>query len=182
MDISSTRHLAWKVRLIIGAILLVFSFIGLVIGNLWSNGGWFYWRCMAPLFAILCLGLSWFLRRNNYSVSLVTVWHELLHWLGVLLAIYLVSVFAHTGLIGNIQENLFIMTLLALGIFLLGIYTEWSLAPIGIILGIFTAGAAFAQAYLYTVMLPVLFIGIGVLGLVIHLIHRKQGVPPANRP
>lgn len=173
MEKTSANHAAWRMRIVIGSIILLCSFIGLVIGNLWNGGSLFYWRWMAPIFALLCLWLNWFLRRKNHSLSLTTIWHELFHWVGVLMTIYLVSLFTRSGLIGNIVESLVVMAILALSIFLIGIYTEWSLIPVGIILGVFTAGAAFAEAYLYTIMLPFFFVGLCIFGLVVHFLHQN---------
>lgn len=174
MENETPKRFIWRMRFAIGSLILFLSFIGLLMGNLFQKGNWMYWRWMAPIFALLCLLLSFYLRKKNHSRSLVTIWHELAHWIGVLATIYLVSLFTRTGLMGHIQESLVVMSILALAIFLNGLYGEWSLILIGIILAIFTAGAAFAEAYLYTIMLPILIGGIALHALISHLLHHKN--------
>lgn len=91
-----------------------------------------------------------------------TIWHELVQWLGLALAVYLVNVFVNVGLIGRFEAGLIVLTMLALNTFITGIYVESTFFVIGILLGLFAASAALLAAYIYTIMLP-LTIGVAVL-------------------
>lgn len=179
MEKKYSARLVWQMRIIVGAIILICSFVGLVIGDLGKGDSWFYWRWMGPVFALLCLFLSWFLRQRDQSLSFATIWHELLHWVGVLAAVYLISFFARIGILGSIEESLVVMIILALGIFLIGIYVEWSLAFVGVILAIFAAGAALAQDYLYTIMLPIFIVALLLLGFFVFFLHKRGQSPKA---
>ena len=117
---------------------------------------------MVPIFAILCLFLSWYLRRKQKIITSTTIWHELVQWFGLALAVYLVSIFVNIGLIGRFEAGLVVLTMLALNTFITGIYVESTFFVIGILLGLFAAGAALLAAYIYTIMLP-LAIGVAVL-------------------
>lgn len=161
----------WRARLIIGLIMLVFSFIGLIIADVEKQGAWLYWRIMVPVFSVLCLWLSWYLRRKKHSLTLSTIWHEILHWFGLIIAVYLISIFVEMGIMGRIEASLMVITLLALTTFIAGIYVEFTFIPIGVMLGCFALGAALAQEYLYTIMLP---ITIGIAIILVWLIHSMR--------
>ncbi len=164
------HHHHWKMRLIVAIIMLGLSFIGLVVSDIRQNGAWDYWRVMVPIFAILCLSLSWYLRYKQKIISATTIWHEIVQWLGLGLAVYLISVFVKIGLIGRFEAGLVVLTMLALSIFITGIYIEPTFFVIGILLGLFAAGAALLAAYIYTIMLP---LTIGVAALLVWLVRKR---------
>ena len=87
-------------------------------------------------------------------MTVATIWHELAQWFGLILAVYLISTFVNIGLMGRFEAGLVVLTLLALTIFIAGIYVETTFILIGLLLGIFAAGAAVLAAYIYTIMLP----------------------------
>lgn len=156
------HHHHWKMRWMIAIIMLGLSFIGLIVSDFRQDGAWDYWRLMVPVFAILCLFLSWYLRRKQKIITPTTIWHELVQWFGLALTVYLISVFVDSGLMGRFQAGLVVLTLLALNTFITGIYVEATFFVIGILLGLFAAAAALFVAYIYTIMLPIT-VGVAVL-------------------
>lgn len=160
-------------RFMVAILMLGLSFIGLIVSDLWSNGAWDYWRWMVPVFACLCLFLSWYLRHKQRVMSATTIWHEVVQWFGLVLTVYLISVFVKIGLIGRFQAGLVVLVLLALNIFITGIYVESTFFVIGILLGLFAAAAALLVEYLYSVMLP---ITIGVAILLIWVARKRRSV------
>ena len=163
----------WKARFIVGALMILLSLIGLIMATLRQDGAWNYWRVMVPVFALFCLFLSWYLRSKEHSLSLVLIWHEILHWVGLLIAVYLVSVFVNLGIVGRFGASLEVLTLLAFALFTAGIYIEFSFMPIGILLGFFAAGAGVIAEYLYTVMIPLTIAAI----IVLYFIVRRKIKP-----
>ena len=177
-DTNHTPKHPWKARFIVGMIMVCLSFVGLVVTDLWKNGAWNYWRFVAPVYAAMCLWLSWYLRKKQHSISFSKLWHEIAHWIALILAVFLFSIYTEMGLMGRFESGLAILTLLALTIFLGGIYIEPSFLIIGLLLGLFSAGAAFMAAYLYTVMLP---IALGTVALLFYMAFRKRHSPPTNK-
>ena len=49
------------------------------------------------VYAVLSIFLSWYLRARQ--PVLATIWHEFAHWGGLVLAVYLISIFVDIGLI-----------------------------------------------------------------------------------
>ncbi len=123
---EKTISQAWKARSITGCLLLILAFIGLIITDVRHDGGWFYWRLLIPVYAIASLWLSWYLRKKNHGLGLKLIWQELLHWLGLVLAVLLLSSLVNIGIIGRFEAGLIILIMLALTTFLAGIYTEYS--------------------------------------------------------
>ena len=164
----------WRARLIVGLIMLVCAFIGLVVTDLWRDGAWNYWRYMSPVFALLSLWLSWYLRRGAKALSSTTIWHEIAHWVGLIGAVWLVTGFVNLGLIGRFEASMQVLIMLALTVFTNGIYTEHTFIAIGIVLGLLAAVVAFINKYLFAIMLPVLALA---LIVVIWFLHRKKSGP-----
>lgn len=161
----------WRARFIVSLIMIVISFVGLVVTDIWRSGAWNYWRIASPIFALLSIGLSWYLRKKEHSISLMKLWHEILHWVTLILAVFLFSVYTDMGIMGRFESGLAILTLLATTIFLAGIYFEYTFLVIGVLLGFFAFSAAFLTTYIYTIMLPV---ALGALALSLWIATRKK--------
>ena len=95
------------------------------------------------------LRLKLALKKIRVEKEAVTVWQELLHWAGLMLAICLISYVVHIGLQNRFEASIEVLILLALTTYLAGVYIEVSFIPIGILLGGFAAGIAFFDEYLY---------------------------------
>jgi cation transport ATPase len=161
----------WKMRLLVSLVMLILSFIGLIVSDVRRNGAWNYWRVMVPIYALLSIFLTWYLRHKKQKLSSTTIWHELVQWIGLGLAVYLTSVFVNIGLMGRFEAGLVVLTLLALTLFISGIYVEPTFILMGLLLGLFAAAAALLVAYLYTIMLPLTIVAALVL---IWIVRRKK--------
>ena len=168
----------WKARLGVGLVMLVLAFLGMVVTEISGTGGWDYWRWIVPIYAALALWLSWYVKRQMQTVSPITLGHELLHWAGVLLAVFLVSFFVHLGTVSKFAAGIFNLTLLALGVFLAGIYIERTFLLIGTVLGAFAALSAFTLQYLYAFTIPILIAGAIIAAIMVWISH-KQNNPKA---
>ena len=163
-----------KLRLVIALVMLVLGFIGVIITDISKTGAWNYWRFLAVVYAVLSLVLSWHLKRKEWKTPLITIWHEIAHWVGLIGAIFVSSYFVQIGLIGRFEASVMILLLLALATFLAGIYIESTLIFIGIILGIFALGIAFLDAYFYNILLPFALVAIVVYVVFIRHAHKKM--------
>lgn len=132
----------WKARFGIFLMMTLLAFIGLVFTYFYREHAWQYWRLMAAVFALLCLGLSFYVRRQNERDG-ISIWHEILHWAGLAGSICIVSFLVKLGIVGNFEAALIVLTLLSLATFLAGVYTEISFVVIGALLGAFVIGLAY---------------------------------------
>lgn len=163
----------WKARLGVGLTMLLLAFLGIAITDVHKTGGWDYWKWMVPVYAILALWLSWYVKRQAQTVSPITVWHELLHWSGLMLAVYISSFYVHLGTISRFNAGLFDLTLISLGVFLAGIYIEKTFLLIGIVLGLFAMVMAFFIQYLYAFIIPVVIGAAIIVGVMVWSSHKK---------
>lgn len=153
--------------------MLVLAFIGIILTSVVSSGGWAYWKAIIPVYAAMALWLSWLMRRSQDIVRPITLWHELLHWIGLFAAIFLVELYVHSGLFSRNQASLFALTLLSLTVFTIGVYVETTFILIGIVLGLFAAIIAVAIEYFYAFTIPAFLIGIGIVSYMIWFSHRR---------
>ena len=164
----------WKARFIVGFIMIVVAFVGLVLSNLSEKISWEYWRITAALFAVLSIWLSAYLRKKTDSFSFTTIVREIFHWIALILGVLLFSLFVKVGIMGRFEAGIAILTTLSLVLFLAGIYIDPSFIVIGIILGLFSAGAAYMASYLYTIILPFAILAIGVLFLFVYFKRKHK--------
>ncbi|WP_304985632.1 hypothetical protein [Coxiella-like endosymbiont] len=62
--------------------------------------------------------------RYHDKIFPTNAWHMVLHWTGLIAAIYLISVFVSRGIVNNREVELFILIILALDLYLTGhLYT-----------------------------------------------------------
>ena len=164
-------HHPFRARFYSGLILFILAFVGLIITDVHRSGGFSYWRYVVPIFALIGLFLSWYLRHNDQSYSVALIWHELLHWAGLLFSVYLVSELLRIGLLSRFAASLMVLTLLALALFLAGLYIEFTFLLLGLVMGCFVIIMAFLAEYLYVVSIPLVIIGIALL---FFLSHKKK--------
>jgi hypothetical protein len=162
-----------KVRLFVALLMLTLGFFGVVVTDIRRDGAWNYWKYLAIAYAVLSLALSWHLKKNGWRTSLLTLWHEIAHWAGLIAAVYTASYLVHIGMIGRFEASLLILLLLALATYLAGIYIETSFLFIGVILGGFAAAIAFVDEYLYNILLPLTLLAAILLILFVRHTHKK---------
>ena len=164
----------WQARLGVGVTMLLLAFFGVVVTDVASGDSFDFWKWVAPIYAILSLWLSWYTRKASKIDRLALLGHEALHWVGLILAVLLISWFVHLGNLSRFNAGLVNLTLLALTVFLAGVYTEKTFLLIGMILGIFAFFSAFIVQYLWAILIPVLIGGIAVITLIVWLGHKKS--------
>ncbi len=173
MDPVQHHGSSLKLRLIIALIMLIFGFAGVVLTDIFKNGAWNYWQYITVIYALLSLYLSMHLKIKGFRTTLITIWHEIAHWVGLMGAIVIASYFVKMGLVGRFEVSLLTLLLLALATYLAGIYIEPTLIFIGIMLGLFAIFLTFLDAYLYNILLPLTLIVVIVLVFFIHHAHKK---------
>ena len=160
-------------RVIVALVMLGLAFIGVIITDISKTYALIYWQVMAVVYAILCLGLSAYIRHSTRVLRLVSLWHEVLHWLGLGACLLLVWYFVDIGIVGRFEAALMVLTMLALTTFLVGVYVDYSFLLIGIMLGLFAASTAFMEVYLFSIVLPLTFAAGAGLYFFMRTRHRK---------
>ena len=145
----------WKLRLGTCILLIALSLVGMIITDFKPDASLTYWNIMIPVFALLCLWLSYVDYHDERRFIGMTLWHELLHWAATLAAVYMVASFVHAGIVSNITAGLIVLLILSLSTFLAGIYIDSTFMLIGLMLGLFTVTAVMFFTYLILVTIPI---------------------------
>lgn len=177
MELKESPLSPWRVRFSVALLMLLLAALGMVLTVLRQDGAWSYWEKAVIGFAIISLLYSLYLRSRHNIITPLTIWHEMLQWLGLLGAVYLVATFVGSGLISRVAAGLEVITLLALTTFSLGIYIDASFLVLGLFLGGFAACAALLSEYLTSLTVPLILLAIGALYLILRLRHRKKAPP-----
>ena len=164
-----------RARIIITSTMLLLGFIGIIFTDIFRDGAWQYWRILTLVYALLSLSLNVYLRQKGWKVTAVTLWHELAHWLGLLLCISLISFMVQLGLMSRFLASMQILVLLVLCTYLVGVYIEASFIPIGIVLGLFAAGIALFAEYLYAIIILLALVAVGAIAWMIR--RGRKGAP-----
>jgi hypothetical protein len=171
--IMQAKH-PWKARLIVAFIMLFLGFLGMIMTDVSSAGGWDYWKWIVFVYALLALALSWYIKRQTSVLHPTALWHELLHWIGLIATVYLVSYYAHLGVMSRFVAGLIQLTLLGFGVFLAGIYIETTFLLVGLMLGLFALISAAVSEYLYAFIIPTFLIAVAIVILIVWVSHRKS--------
>jgi hypothetical protein len=163
----------WKARLAVSGVMLILAFISLVLVDIHSKAYWYFCQALAVIYAILSLWLFWYLSRGEKQFTRSTIWHQILHWVGLLVALYLVNVFVRSGILNTLTAGVVTITLLALTIYLAGLYSDVIFVLIGITLAICAYVLAYVQTYLSLIIIPVIVVAAFIIFIVVHRDRRK---------
>jgi len=149
----------WKARLIVSLIMLALAFVSLIIIGL-HKAYWIFTCIMAGADAILSIWLVWYVRRNQTKGPPFPgkLWHMILHWIGLIAVMYLIAVFINYGVISHTEAGLFALLVLALTLYLAGVYTDTIFMLVGFVLALMAAGTILITTYLWLVMIPIIVI------------------------
>jgi len=163
----------WKAKFGVGIGMIFLAVIGMAMTDVQSTAGWDFWKWIVSIYAILALWLSWYVKRKEQTIKPLTVWHELLHWVGVISAIFFVSYLVHLGTISRLIAGIFDLILLGLGVFIAGIYIESTFIFIGLILAVFAVLMAVLMQYMYPMIFSIAAAGVIITAISIWISHKK---------
>lgn len=130
-----------------------------------------YWIVLTPFFAVICIVTRW----RNVSGN-APHWHliqtEALHWVAVLVAMYLVFVADVKQMMNADASALMVLTLLALGTFTAGVHVAaWRICLVGVVLAL----AVPAVAWLEQATLLILLVAVVLVAIVVfYFLHEPR--------
>jgi hypothetical protein len=157
-------------------VLIALSIIGIGITDFSPADSYKYWVAMVPIFCGACLILEWSRVRGKGYKWTTILRTQLLHWVGLLVAVRLVFEMLHKGRLDNENTGLVILLLLALSIFLAGIHLGWRLCLVGGFLGLALVAATYLEEYVW-----ILVIIAAVILAIVFLLKRFVGTRPGEK-
>ena len=91
---------------------------------------------------------------------------QVVHWLGVVGAVLLIYVLQIYGRMTNEAAGSAVLVVLALATFLAGVYTDWRLSVLGVVLGVAVIGFAYVERAALVVISILL---LALVGLVLYM-------------
>jgi hypothetical protein len=142
--------------------LVVLSIAGIAVIDFSARYGLWYWLAMVPVFGGASIASGWSRARGSRSLSRV-LRAQLLHWVGLLLAVYLVYLLQATGRLNSEDAGVVALLALSLTTFLAGVHFDWRFCVLGAVLGLAVACAALIHDFFWILLVVVVLAGAGLL-------------------
>lgn len=153
-----------KLRFAVCAIMIALGFVGVMVTDITPLYSWRYWLFTSIIFSILSVALSFVVATSQKNIPFSFVIREALHWLMLILMVYLVSLFIKHGVISNLIAGLFILTLLTLTTFLAAIHFDTMYFFVGAVLAILAvASVAFVQYFMMIAIITLIVAALAIL-------------------
>lgn len=123
-----------------------------------------YWIVLAPFFGLICVATGW-RDAENAEARFRLVRTQVLHWGGVLLAMYLVFIGDVKQMMSSDVSALTVLSVLALGSFTAGVHTgSWRISLVGIVLSLGVPAIAWLdESTLLLLLIAVVLVAIAAL-------------------
>jgi hypothetical protein len=155
-------------------VLVVLSGIGVAVNDYSPKSAFRYWLWMAPTFGVVSIVAAWWRATLRGESVVMAVQRQVLHWAGVIGAVYLIYLLQSTGRMENEAAGLAALIVIALSAFLAGVHTDWRLMVLGAILSVTVVGFAILEQIIWIVVLPVMLMIVVVVVLYIRRSRSSQ--------
>jgi hypothetical protein len=130
-----------------------------------------YWIALAPFFAVICVITRWrdvAVKERHWQL----IRTEAIHWVAVLVAMYLVFVSDVKQMMNSDASALVLLTVLALGTFTAGVHVAaWRICVVGVVLALAVPAIAWLdQATLLLLLIATALVAIFVL----YFMYKRQ--------
>lgn len=152
---------------IVLVLLVLLCGVGVIVNDYGSAATAFrVWLWMTPVFGLVSIWAAWSRaqRRGQPVASIVPT--QVAHWLGVVGAVLLIFVLQRYGRMTNEAAGSAVLVVLALAAFLAGVYSDWRLSLLGVVLGGTVVGFAYVER-VALVIVPILLVAL--IGLVLYI-------------
>ncbi len=123
-----------------------------IFSHVFNNSAYFHYNLLLIiLYSIMFFSLNIYNYKKKHISSLTIMWHQLIHWAGIILLAYITSLFINTGIMSNQQGGHVLLILIATTLFTIGLYTDICFLVCG--LGITTSLFVSAHSYSHQLLL-----------------------------
>ncbi len=148
-------------------LLVLLSGIGVIVNDYGSPATAFrMWLWMTPVFGVISTWAAWSRAQRRGDPVGRIVPTQIVHWLGVVGAVLLIYVLQRYGRMTSEAAGSAVLVVLALAAFLAGVYTDWRLSVLGVVLGVAVIGFAYVER-VALVIVPLL--AVALIGLIVYM-------------
>lgn len=142
---------SWKLASIVAAVMVILALLGVAFTNGRYEFARTYWIALVPVFGLLCVGTAYARTRQEGGLRMHAVFRQVLHWVGIGVALWLDFVIRSTGEETAQAAGLNAVLLLALGCFLAGVHLDWLFGVVGVLIVLALVLVAKAEQYLWVI-------------------------------
>jgi hypothetical protein len=136
--------------------LLLLSCLGIGITDFSPHYGVWYWMIITVVFALVSIFFGFSQNKEKGQSGLIFVSRQLFHWLGLLLAVFMILYLESTGRMNSEAAGLVCLLTVAVVSFLSGVHGDWRFGLVGILLGLTVGAAAWVEEYFWMLLIPLL--------------------------
>ncbi|MFT3883750.1 MAG: hypothetical protein QM703_29485 [Gemmatales bacterium] len=155
---------SWRWGTVVAVIMIVLALIGVALTSSNSHHAVNYWIWLAPVYGILCIGTAWRRGSEGLKNDMSTVMQQILHWLGIGVAMFLEFTIRSTGEETATASAFNAVLILALGCYLAGIHLEGSFIIVGLLLTMIMIVIAKAEQYQWIIFVAGGLVLAGMIG------------------
>src|SRR5262245_14866911 len=144
-------HRSWTIALGVAVAMVLLAMVGVALTTTSSSFAPVYWVSLVPVYGLLCIGTAWVRAGQGHTFDRALVTRQLLHWVGVAIALGLDFFIRRTGEETGVGAGLNAVLLLALGCYLAGIHLEWMFVPVGVLLTVTLLLVAKTDQYMWLI-------------------------------
>lgn len=148
--------------IVVGLFLL--AGLGIAISDFSPQYGLWFWVGTTMVFAAVSLFYGFSRRKAQGQTGLRSLPSWILHWLGLLLGLFLILFLETSGRMNAADVGLVSLLLVATVTFLAGVHGDWRFGIVGILLGLTVGAAAYVEEYFWMMLIPfILAVIVGIL-------------------
>lgn len=130
-------------------LMIVLALIGAAYTFSDTDGSRWYWqRLIPPVFGLICIIIQWPDVEPTLKARASLIGRQVLHWSGVLLTMHLAFMASGSSLadaLDDRQVSFLLMQTITLGTFLAGVYLDWRLCLVAVVLAVCAMGMVILQ-------------------------------------
>jgi hypothetical protein len=141
---------SWRVATVVALIMTLLALLGVGLATASKEVAPVYWISLVPIFGVLCMGTAWARTRHSGGGG-IAVTRQLLHWLGIGVALALEFLVRRSGEESSTAAGQNALLVLALGCYLAGVHLEWMFVIVGVLLTITLVIVSQAEQYVWLI-------------------------------
>jgi len=149
-NFSLTRTDFW-----IFVFMLALAILGAAVSQAVDTGGRYYWLALVLIYAAISITRTYLRARDQAQSLWSMIGAQVLHWVGVLVAINIILLFESSGVSDRGPAADYSLLVLALSCYLAGVHFDWTFMLLGGILAVIAVGLGYLDQFsIYLVTIP----------------------------
>jgi hypothetical protein len=166
-------------RLLIVGVLCVLVMIGLFLTNVNHLHARYYWSAMFPIFGIVSLWHELLGPGHRQGTEWRRVWRQVLHWLGPIVAVWIIFLQLARGQMDADAAALVILLILAVTCFMAGVHLDRSFYWVSAVLAFAAVIGTEVEAYLW-MLAAIAIVAVAVTVFAAIALRRRRAAEPGR--